>query len=162
MGRHAPEPGSHRRRVSSQIPQHGFPPPDVQSSAVGRQTATGSRMHLFPLLGSHRPEQQSASFEQSDPSRKHSEPPHMPALQANEQQSLARAHAAPTGRHPARHAREAVPNTGSHSPLQQSARVEHAMPAPAHGPGIEQTLDAQCPEQQSDEVPQGSPSARHA
>jgi len=159
--RQAPAPGSHRCAVSSHVPQQGPPPPDVQFSAVGRHRAAGSSEHLFPCVASHLPEQHCPSVVQSVPSWRHSAPEHVPALQPNEQQSLACWHAAPCGRHGARQAREAVPRTGSQRPLQQSERVEHGVPAPAHAPGGEQYPEAQWPEQQSRPLPQVSPSGRH-
>jgi hypothetical protein len=55
-----------------------------------------------------------------------------------------------------------VPPTGSHKPLQQSARDEHGAPAPAQAPGTTQRLPTQFAEQQSDAAPHGSPNPRHA
>jgi hypothetical protein len=166
-GRHGPAPGSQRPATSSHAPQHGAPPPDVQSSAVERQTATGSSAQWFPLppplpVATHSFEQQSASTVQTSPSREHSVPPQTPPWQANEQQSLARTHAAASGRHSARHARAVVPATGSHSPLQQSPASAHESPGPAHMPGGRQPPEPHRPEQQSGALPQGSPSARQA
>lgn len=144
------------------MPQQGPPPPEVQSSPVGRHVATASSTHLFPCDASHLLEQHWPFDVQSVPSRRHSAPPQMPALQPNEQQSLACWHAAPEGRQGARHVRVAVPFTGSHSPLQQSDLDAHGVPAPAHVPGTEQMPEAQCVEQQSDPLPQDKPNARQA
>lgn len=122
--------------------------------------ATGSSTHLLPLEVSHALEQHWAFAVQSVPSRRHSVPPQLPALHAKEQQSLARWQAAPTGLHSPRQVRVVVPFTGSHNPLQQSALDEHGVPAPAQAPGSAHVLDEQCVEQQSEALPQVSPSGR--
>ena len=99
---------------------------------------------------------------QSDPSVRHSPPEHTPALHPSAQQSLAREQLAPAGLHCGMQLRAELPLTGSHRPLQQSVLDEQDDPAPAHAPGGAQVFEAQCVEQQSDALPQGSPSARQA
>ena len=47
-----PVSGSQRFTESSHAPQHGAPPPEVQSSPDGRHVATGSSAHLLPCAAS--------------------------------------------------------------------------------------------------------------
>jgi hypothetical protein len=158
FGRQLPAPKSQRDVVSSHAAQHGVPPPDVQFSPVGRHVATGSMMHLRSVV-EQMPPQQSALMAHASPYCLQSAPPHAPALQASEQQSSARVHAAPSGRQYGKHARVAVFGTGSQRPLQHSAREVHVTLGPEHVPGSRQTLPMHREEQQSTAATQAAPLA---
>jgi hypothetical protein len=107
----------------------------VQFSPLARQVDDDSSAHLLPLLESHSLEQQSAFAVQSEPTIRHSTPPQAPLWQASVQQSLARAHGAPSCRQATRQTRVVWSSSGSHRPLQQSAGALHPAPAPAQVPG---------------------------
>jgi hypothetical protein len=156
--RQGPAPKSQREVMSSQAPQHGEPPPEVQFSPVGRHVAIGSMMHLRSLV-EQMPPQQSASTAHASPFCLQSAPPQAPPLQATEQQSSARVQAAPSARQYGRHARVAVYGTGSQRPLQHSAREAHATWGPEQVPGSRQTLPTHRAEQQSTAAAQAAPCA---
>jgi hypothetical protein len=160
-GRQGPGPGSHLPVGSQTLLQQVPEPPEWQSSPDARQVAVPSIPHLPrpPSSTSHSFEQQSASEVQSEPSRRHSAPPHFPPLHPRSQQSLAREQDTPDGWHSSRQKSVVDPALGSHRPLQHCERDVHAAPAPAHVPGIAQLPAAQWMEQQSPSLPHGAPSA---
>ncbi len=145
-GRGGPGPGSHRPPGSQTTLQHVPDPPEWQSSPDARQVAVASITHLPlvpPSSTSHSFEQHCTSVVQSVPSRRHSAPEQVPALQPSAQQSLARVHEPPAGRHSARQTRVVDPAVGSQSPLQHSPRDVHAAPEAAHVPGTAHVPPAQ-------------------
>jgi hypothetical protein len=157
-GRQGPDPGS-QRPVESQTPLQQVPePPEWQSSPDARHVAVGSTTHLPrpPSARSHSFEQHSSSAVQSEPSRRHSGPVHVPALQPSAQQSLARLQGPFPGWHSARQDSVVDPATGSQRPLQHCAAPVHEAPAPAQVPGTAQRPPAQWLEQQSPSLPHGA------
>lgn len=143
-GRHAPGPGP--QRPLSQPKQHGCPPPELQSSPVGRQRATPSTRQRESL---QTPEQHSASAAHESPTRAQSRSAQTPPTQPVEQHSCAEVHAAPAALQSGAHARFVVPGAGSHRALQHSADAPQAAPALRHVPEGRHTLDSQRPEQHS-------------
>jgi hypothetical protein len=76
-----------------QVPQQPTPPPELQSSPLGRHESARSSSHRLAV---HLPEQQSAPTAQLSPLLPHAPAAHEPATQLSEQQSCARVHAPPT------------------------------------------------------------------
>jgi hypothetical protein len=88
-------PKSQRPVSSLQLSeQQWVEPPELQSSPVGRHPGLRSTSHWPSPL--HTFEQQSAFSSQFSLSTRHSSPPQVPAWHANEQQSIAFSHGAPS------------------------------------------------------------------
>ncbi len=153
IARHAPAPWS--QRLFTHVAQQDAPPPELQSSAVARQPAVVSSAHF--LSPPQTPEQHVSALTQSSPSREHSVCPHTPPLQPSEQQSCARVHVSPSRLQNSRHRLAAALGTGSHEPLQQSARETQTAPGIMHAPFGMHAPDSQRPEQHSPASEQVSP-----
>ena len=159
-GRHGPGPKPQWPLAMSHVPQHGGTiDGPVHSSPSARQSVAA--MTHVPRGVAHSPEQQSAFDVQGSAFCAHSVSPQMPALQPSEQHCEAAVHSVPSTTQYGAHCFDSDTSTGSHRPLQQSARVVQTPPPPVHVPACRQTFPSQRPEQQSGLVPQVAPFPRH-